>query len=162
MSRIGFWMSIGGQRHDLDELARDEPLQQWLRQRPALVHLPDRTLAQHTGSDSYLELAGLDEPDPVTAINTRVRDLLEHGGEATLWNVMSGPNVFPEQPIRLERWLELTDSRRVVFGHKPHRNSRPERYHGGKAINYDGGLSRAHRLYRSGAALTGSVGPLPD
>src|SRR5229473_3414529 len=41
-SRIGFWMSIGGQDHDLDELRRDEPLQQWMRERPALMKLRDR------------------------------------------------------------------------------------------------------------------------
>src|SRR5712692_8774559 len=41
--RVGFWMSIGGQRHDLDELRRDDLLQQWIRDRPALVKLADRT-----------------------------------------------------------------------------------------------------------------------
>ena len=34
-ARIGFWMSIGGQEHDLAELARDSALQSWLRERPA-------------------------------------------------------------------------------------------------------------------------------
>src|SRR5713226_7068617 len=42
--RIGWWIGIGGQRHDLDELARDVGLQSWLLARPALVRLPDRTL----------------------------------------------------------------------------------------------------------------------
>src|SRR5207253_3024983 len=79
-TRIGFWMSIGGQRHDLDELRSDEPLQRWLRGLPSLIRLPDRTLLQH----------------------------------------------------------------------------------GGKAINFDGGLSRSHRLHQRGALAQASVGPLPD
>src|ERR1700730_14453149 len=52
-TRIGWWISIGGQRHDLDELARDLPLQGWVRARPALLRLSDRTLVQHCGSDTY-------------------------------------------------------------------------------------------------------------
>jgi hypothetical protein len=161
-SRIGFWMSIGGQRHDLDELRRDEPLQQWMRERPALMKLRDRTLVQHCGNDGYLNLISIDEPDPIGAINQRFGDLLAKGGEAMLWDVLSGPNVFANQPERLDRWLELTGSRRVVFGHTPHRSAAPVRYHDGKAINYDGSLSRSHRLYQRGAPLAASVGPLPD
>ena len=161
-TRIGFWMSIGGQRHDLDELRSDEPLQRWLRGLPALIRLPDRTLLQHCGNDGYLSLISLSESDPIKAINERVRDLLETGGEDQLWDVLSGPNVFATQPERLERWLELTGSRRVVFGHTPHRGAAPVRYHGGKAINFDGGLSRSHRLHQRGAPAHASVGPLPD
>src|SRR5947209_12308594 len=72
-TRIGFWMSIGGQRHDLDELRSDEPLQRWLRGLPSLIRLPDRTLLQHCGNDGYLSLVSLPESDPVTAINERAR-----------------------------------------------------------------------------------------
>src|SRR5205807_8286732 len=68
-TRIGFWMSIGGQRHDLDELRSDEPLQRWLRGLPSLIRLPDRTLLQHCGNDGYLSLISLPASDPVTAIN---------------------------------------------------------------------------------------------
>src|SRR4029077_13470916 len=46
-SRIGSWIGVGGQRHDLDELVKDVQLQQWLRERPAMLRLPDRTLIQH-------------------------------------------------------------------------------------------------------------------
>ena len=53
-------------------------------------------------------------------------------------------------------------SRRVVFGHKPHNGSKPATYHGGKALNFDGGLSRSHRMYRRGAPLAASVAPLDD
>src|SRR2546425_11277298 len=41
--RVGFWMSIGGQEHDLAELARDPAVQAWLRERPALVRVDGRT-----------------------------------------------------------------------------------------------------------------------
>jgi hypothetical protein len=159
-TRIGYWMSIGGQRHDLDELAKDEALEAWVRSRPALLKLPDGTLFQHTGSDAYLDLIEEEPDDVVDAINTRTNDLLHNGGEAELWELMSGPNVFESQPLRLDRWLELTEARRAVFGHKPHRNARPQRYHEGRAINFDGGLSRAHRLHQRGSPLTASVGPL--
>src|ERR1700693_830893 len=70
-ARIGFWMSIGGQRHDLDELAKDAALQVWMRERAALLRLPDRTLVQHCGSDAYANLLEKDDADPVAAVNTR-------------------------------------------------------------------------------------------
>jgi hypothetical protein len=161
-TRIGFWMSIGGQRHDLDELARDEPLQEWLRRRPLLLRLLDGTLAQHCGSDAYLDLMPEQEPDPIESINAHARSLLDQGGEPDLWEILSGPNVFETQPLRLDRWLDLTGSRRVVFGHKPHRGPKPARYHGGKAINYDGGLSRSHRMHRAASPVSAAVGPLAD
>jgi Calcineurin-like phosphoesterase len=160
-ARVGFWVSIGGQRHDLDELAKDLPLQRWMHERPALVHLPDRTLAQHCGGDSYATLLGTDDADPVASINARVRELLTHEGEARLWDLLSGKNIFPTQPFRLERWLEVTASRRVVFGHNPHRRPRPEEYHGGKAFNFDGGFSRFHRKFQRHAPLAATVAPLP-
>ena len=161
-ARVGFWLSIGGQPHDLDELARDAVLQDWLRRRPALVRLPDKTLAQHCGNDSYATLAEKDETDPVEAINKRVLDLLHGGGEPDLWDMMSGRNIFTTQSDRLDRWLEMIGSRRVVFGHSPHRGARPEVYFGGKAINFDGGFSRHHRLFRRLTPPAATVGPLPD
>jgi hypothetical protein len=159
-NHIGSWISIGGQRHDLDELARDVALQEWLLARPALVRLPDRTLVQHCGSDAYALLIETTDPDPVAAVNAQMRHLLLHEGEATLWDVMSGPNIFATQPMRLARWLEITNSRRVVFGHKPHGGSVPERYHEGRAINFDGGFSRSHRKYRRASPMGATVAPL--
>jgi len=161
-ARVGFWNGIGGQDHDLKELAKDPGLQQWMRERHALVQLQDRTMVQHCGSDSYALLLEKDAPDPVAAINARVHELLVDGGQAKLWGLMSGKNIFPAQPLRLDRWLELTGSRRVVFGHNPHRNSRPEVYHGGKAINFDGGFSRFHSKFQRRSPLGASVAPLPD
>ena len=160
-SRIGFWMGIGGQRHDLDELARDPPLQEWLRRRPALMKLPDNTLVQHCGSDAYAPLLEHDAPDPIDAINARVQALLADVGEPDLWDMLSGRNIFATQPARLDRWLEVTGSRRVIFGHNPHHSSRPEVYHGGKAMNFDGGFSRYHRLVRRLSAPGATVAPLP-
>src|ERR1700693_2183891 len=122
-TRIGWWISLGGQRHDLDELARDTPLEEWMRERPALMPLSDGTLAQHCGNDAYGSLIEAGAPRPVDAINAHVHDLLRREGEATLWDLLSGPNIFETQPMRLERWLEITKSRRVVFGHKPHGGS---------------------------------------
>lgn len=154
-ARVGFWMSIGGQQHDLDELRRDEPLQRWMRERPAALKLNDGTIVQHCGNDAYLDLgAGTEE------MNRRTCELLAVGGEPELWSLLSGPNIFESQPRRLDRYLEITHSRRAVFGHKPHRASRPAAYHGGRALNYDGGLSRTHRLHRRGAPVQASVGPL--
>ena len=157
-SRVGFYISIGGQPHDLDELRNDEALQTWLKARPLLLKLTDGTLVQHCGNDDYRLLLGEETPDPVGTINTNGRLVLEAGDDHLLWRVMSGKGVFATQPDRLDRWLELTRSRRVVFGHTPHRGPRPARYYGGKAINFDGGLSRVH--YRRAAPLGASVGPL--
>ncbi|OLC28058.1 MAG: hypothetical protein AUI42_07270 [Actinobacteria bacterium 13_1_40CM_2_65_8] len=161
-TRIGFWMSIGGQRHDLDELASDTALQTWLYERPALVRLPDATLVQHCGHDGYARLTEPDATDTVAAVNSRARDLLMHESEAELWDVLSARNVFDQQLARLQRWLEATNSRRVVFGHTPHNNRKPAVYHGGKAINVDGVFSRFHMKYRRVSPIAASVVPLDD
>jgi hypothetical protein len=159
-SRIGFWMSAGGQRHDLDELMRDEGLQAWLRDRPALVQLSDETLVQHCGHDGYSRLIDKNDAEVINAINSRARDLLMHAGEAELWDVLSARNIFDQQPDRLFRWLEATKSRRVVFGHTPHNNRTPAIYHSGKAINVDGVFSRSHMKYRRHGPIGASVVPL--
>src|SRR6266576_720455 len=75
-----------------------------------------------------LDELGADESDPVNAINSAANLLLGEGDAHLLWEVMSGKGVFATQPERLERWLQLTDSRRVVFGHTPHRHPTPLRY----------------------------------
>lgn len=153
-ARIGFWMSIGGQQHDLDELRQDEELQAWMRELPALTRV-GTTLIQHCGNDSYLELGRSEQ-----SVNRRTHELLQTGGEAELWTLLSSRNVFETQPARLDRYLEMLHAHRAVFGHKPHGGSRPQVYHDGRAINFDGGLSRAHRLYHRGAPLAASVGPV--
>jgi len=99
-SRVGFWMSIGGQQHDLDELARDASLQAWLRERDAMVRLADATLVQHCGHDGYSRWIDKAK-DVVQAINARARDLLMHEGEPELWDVLSwnGDRDGCKQPI---------------------------------------------------------------
>src|SRR5260370_19479779 len=52
-TRVGFWMSIGGQEHDLAALARDPALQSGLRERPPLVRLPHGALIPHCGHAGY-------------------------------------------------------------------------------------------------------------
>jgi hypothetical protein len=73
---------------------------------------------------------------------------------------MSGPNVFETQVMRLDRWLEITDSRRVVFGHMPHGGSAPRLYHEGRAINFDGAFSRSQRKFRRVSPMAATVAPL--
>src|SRR3979411_854245 len=48
-TRVGFWLGIGGQPHDLDELAKDPALQDWLRRRPALMRLSERPAVTQRG-----------------------------------------------------------------------------------------------------------------
>lgn len=159
-SRVGYWLSIGGQQHDLEELKGDLGLQAWLQARPALIRLPDGTLVQHSGHDGYARwLPSGTESDPVNVINSRVGELVSDDDEAELWDVLSAKNVFEKQPLRLQTWLQATNSRRVVFGHTPHGQPRPAVFHDGLAINFDGGLSRAHRKFRS-SPVGASVAPL--
>src|SRR3989442_1023315 len=157
-TRIGFFISIGGHQHDLDELRADEPLQEWLKTRPLMIKLRDGTLVQHCSNDDYRMLLGNDESGAVNAINSKASLVLEAGDAHLLWEVMSGKGVFATQPERLERWLQLTGCRRVVFGHTPHRNATPARYHGGKAINFDRGPTRWHGM-KYGMGLLASAVP---
>jgi Calcineurin-like phosphoesterase len=135
-SRIGWWIAVGGQEHDLAELRRDEALQRWMRERPALLDLADGTVVQHCGNDAYLEL-GRD----VAAINAAAAEQLRTGGERLLWDLFSSPNVFEAQPERLDRYLESMHSRRVAFGHKPERGRKPLAFHGGRGLNFEGAVA---------------------
>ncbi len=156
------WLGAGGQPHDLEELAGDEGLQAWLRRRPALLMLEDRTLLQHCDSDELGALVPIDVPDQVRAINQEVARLLEASETDPLIRTMTSRGVFKRQPIRLEAWLERTGARRVVHAHTPHRLKQPEIYAGGRAINFDGGMGRWGRPGAlRGGSITGSVGPLP-
>jgi hypothetical protein len=156
------WLGAAGQPHDLEELARDEPLQDWLRRRPAMVVLEDGTLAQHCDSDELGALVAADEPDQVGAINRAVHRLIDSGDLQPLVDRMTSRGVFRRQTLRLETWLHRTGARRVVHGHTPHRSKQPEVYAGGRAIGYDGGMGRWGRpgAFRGGSA-TGTVAPLP-
>ncbi len=159
--RVGFWVSIGGQEHDLNELAKDPTLQEWLRLRPAMMRLPDATLVQHCGNDTYAALLESREEDPIGQINSRVQHLLRTEGESELWDMMSSRNIFATSGERLDRWLEVTESSRVVYGHTPHRGSKPDVQQAGKAINFDGGFSTYHRMFRHLSPPGATVAPLP-
>src|SRR5205809_546310 len=158
-TRLGWWISIGGQRHDFDEIANDEPLQEWLRGRPALMKLSDGTLVQHCGHDGYTRWLEQDA-DAIESVNANVHGLLHSDGEAELWDVLSAKNVFAQQPMRLREYLQATHCRRVLFGHTPHRSREPEVYHDGLAINFDGAFSRSHRKHARMSPISASVAPL--
>jgi hypothetical protein len=160
--RLRSWIGAGGQPHDLEELAGDAPLQEWLRKRPAMMMLEDRTLAQHCDSDSLGRLVPADAADQVDAINREVTRLLDLGETALLQELMTPRGVFRKQPHRLDQWLQRMGARRVVHGHTPHRNKEPDVYAGGRAICFDGGLGRWGRpgAFRGGS-IRGSIGPLP-
>jgi hypothetical protein len=157
------WLGAGGQPHDLDELAGDEPLQRWLLSRPALLMLDDGTLVQHCDSDELGALVPAAASDTVMSVNREVGRLLAAGDTQPLVDRMTSRGVFRRHPLRLRAWLKRTGARRVVHGHTPHRGRLPDVYAHGLAICYDGGLGRWGRpgAFRGGA-LTGSVGPLPD
>ena len=154
---LSLWASVGGKPHELQELARDEGLQEWLANRPLLVKLADGTLVQHCDTDFYDRLG-----DTVEAINAEGARLLEAHAYEVLWDVLSPGRVFRTSRSRLERWLQRNGARRVVHGHVPHGRNSPDAYQDGLAISYDGGLSRYYGSpYRRRTPLGASVAPLP-
>ena len=157
--RLGWYLSIGGQAHDRDEIKLDAELTVWLLEQPALLRLGDGTLVQHCGHDGYARWLDKDS-DPIESVNEKVHELLMTGREAEVWDVLSAKNVFGQQPHRLQEWLQATHCRRVVFGHTPHRNTKPDVYSDGLAINFDGGFSRSHRKHLRTSPIGASVAPL--
>lgn len=154
------WIGSGGQLHDLEELARDEPLQEWLRQRPLLLMLEDGTIVQHSDSDG-LELLVAHASDLVEAINREARRMMEERDYRPLIDLVSQKRVFRNQPLRLENWLRRTGAQRVVHGHAPHGRPRPDVYADGRAIDFDGGFGRWGGRNRGRSPAEASVGPLP-
>jgi len=162
-SHLSSWMGLGGEMHDLRELEKDSDLEAWLRSRPLLLKLEDGTLLQHSDNDLYKKLVSAGERDVVEAVNAEGRRLLEGGQELVLWDVLTPGLVFRTSRRRLEEWLELTGSRRLVHGHKPHGRQRPDTYQYGLVVNFDGGLSRFGRSrYSRQGPIAASVGPIPD
>lgn len=161
------WVGMGGQLHDMRALAEDGPLQTWLRDRPFLTLLPDRTLVQHSDNDGLgrlLDGGVARDLAPGTAfvekVNEAARATLAAHDFQTLLDLLNPQHVFEQQPLRLEHWLERTGARRVVHGHTPHRERAPRVYAGGRAIDIDGGLARRGRWQGRGPAAA-SVAPLP-
>jgi hypothetical protein len=153
------WLLSGGERHDLEELRHDPPLQAWLRHRPAMVELDDGTLLQHADNDGYWDLAGSGSPASINEVFGQI--LAEPGHEQEIWDALSPRGRFRRMPGRLGRWLERTGAARVVHGHTPHGGSRPEVYAEGRAVNFDGGLGRYGKgRYRRLQPVQASVGRL--
>src|SRR2546429_2154026 len=157
------WLGAAGQPHDLEELAHDEPLQEWLRRRPAMMMLDDGTLVQHCDSDELVRLVAATEADAVGAINREVCRRLAAADTQPLIDAMTSRGVFRRQRIRLDAWLARTGARRVVHGHTPHHSRGPEVYADGRAICFDGGMGRWGKPGAArGGSIRGSVGPLPE
>ena len=151
------WMSNGGQLHDLEELAKDEALQEWLRDRPALHRLDGSTLAQHCDNDGYRRIGG-----SLEEINQAVGRHLVDGDFQLLWDLMTPQGLFRAQPARLESWLEKMGARRLVHGHTPHLQAGPDVYAGGRAIDFDGSFGRfGGARNRRRRPIGASVAPLP-
>ncbi|MEP7105619.1 MAG: metallophosphoesterase [Chloroflexota bacterium] len=157
-TRLPYWMGMGGQSHDLEELGRRPDLEAWLRARPILLRLPDGTLAQHTDTDAYARLG-----DSLGAINAAAGSLLAAGGEPELNDVLAAGGVFRRSAKRLEAWLELAQATRLVHGHTPHARALPDVYADRRAIDFDGGFSRYYgsRHRRRNHSPGATVGPLP-
>jgi calcineurin-like phosphoesterase family protein len=155
--RLPYWMGIGGQSHDLDELRKRPDLVEWLRTRPLLQLLPDGTLAQHTDTDAYGRLGST-----IEEINATAREHLHTAGEAALNDILTAGRVFRRSPARLQAWLDTRGAKRLVHGHTPHSQAQPEVYAEGRAINFDGRFSRFYGpRYGRGRAAPATVGPLP-
>lgn len=161
-STVAFWMGMGGQPHDLAELRKDEALQAWLETRPLLLELDDGTLCQHTDTDLYTRLVGDDDEPAVEAINAEAHRLIGARQFAPLWDVLTAGGVFRTNERRLEVWLSRACATRLVHGHLPHGKSQPDVYARGRAICYDGSLSRFYgSRYKRRGPLTATVAPLP-
>lgn len=161
-SQVGSWLALRGQLHDLEELARDPELQEWLLSRPAMLRLADGTLVQHSDNDGYAGLIERGEADPVQAVNTEFGRLLAEGREDRLWDVLTPANVFRRSRFRLEVYLQRIGARRLAHGHYPHRQKGPDTYHDGLAISFDGGFSRfGSTRYARRGPIEATVAPLP-
>lgn len=161
-SRVGSWIALGGQQHDLDELAGDDGLQAWLRSRPAMVLLPAGELLQHSDNDGYADLIDRAAPDPVGAVNAEVTRLLNGEQEGRLWDVMTAANVFRRSRFRLEEYLRRMGATRLIHGHFPHPQKQPDAYHDGLAVSFDGSFSRFRGpAYARRGPVGATVAPLP-
>jgi hypothetical protein len=160
-SRLSFWAGLGGEIHDLKELEGDPDLEDWMRQRPALLKLEDGTLVQHSDNDLYSRLLVPGATDPVQSINLEATRLLNNGEESVLWDILSPGEVFRTSRSRLERWLATMHAPRLVHGHKPHHSKHPDVYQDGLAIDFDGGLGRyGKNRYQRLQPVEASVAPL--
>ncbi len=145
------WLHRRGDWADLEAVASDPLLEQWLRRLPFLVLLPDGTLAQHTDDDMYAGLGA-----SVAAVNATARTWLETpGGVFTAVRALFGRRAFVERR-RLDVYLEHFGARRLVHGHTPHWEEQPTVAHDGLIWGFDGRFSRYWQ--REEGELFGPVG----
>src|ERR1700730_7358288 len=106
------WLHRRGDWADLDAVAADPELEEWLRRLPFLILLDDGTLVQHTDDDLYADL-GAD----VDAVNATAREwLATPGGVFSAVRTLFGRRAFVERR-RLDLYLDHFGARRVVHGH---------------------------------------------
>jgi hypothetical protein len=132
------WRRRRGDPADLEALAEDPGLEDWLRHLPVMLLLDDGTLVQHTDDDDYAALG-----ESVAEVNRAAAALLgeEPGGVVRLLRHIIGRHAFDDRK-RLEVHLRRFGARRVVHGHTPHWKSTPDVRQGGRVIGYDGRFSR--------------------
>ena len=131
------WLHRRGDWADLDAVAADPELEQWLRRLPFMILLDDGTLVQHTDDDLYADL-GAD----VDAVNATAREwLATPGGVFSAVRTLFGRRAFVERR-RLDLYLDHFGARRVVHGHTPHWENGPTVGHDGRLWGFDGRFSR--------------------
>jgi hypothetical protein len=145
------WLWRRGDWADLQQVAGDAELEAWLRTRPLMLSLPDKTLVQHCDDDAYTRLGG-----SVDEVNDAARELLARpaGAWQVFWYTI-GRRTFRDA-ARLESHLAHFDAVRVVHGHTPHHNDRPTPSHDGRVWNFDGCFSR----YWARGDSDGAAGPV--
>ena len=136
-SLADIWLWRRGDWADLNAVADDPSLEDWLRSLPLMLRLPDGTLIQHCDDDAYARLG-----DDVDAVNAAAREMLARprGAWDVFWHTV-GRRSFADA-ARLQRHLDRYHAARVVFGHTPHHQDRPVATHGGRAWSFDGCFSR--------------------
>ena len=157
-SMEAIWLSRRGDWADLEAVGEDEELERWLRTRPLMLLLEDRTLVQHTDDDRYAELGG-----SVDEVNAAACDLLaQPGGVLPVLRHTIGRRAFDDHR-RLHGYLRHFGAARVVHGHTPHFEETPHVRHDGRVIGFDGRFSRywGRSEEEVNGPITATVGLLP-
>jgi Calcineurin-like phosphoesterase len=152
------WLWRRGDWEDLQQVAGDPALEQWLRALPLMLRLDDGTLVQHCDDDAYARLGG-----DVDGVNAAAREMLARpqGAWEVFWYTV-GRRTFRDA-ARLDKHLDHFDATRVVHGHTPHHQDRPTAMHEGRIWSFDGCFSRYWARDGDGAAgpVEATVGVLP-
>lgn len=134
---IRVWQERRGDWADLECLATEGELEQWVRELPLVWKAPDGTLAQHCDDVAYAQLGG-----SVDEINERARDMLKTaGGARALMPYVVGRGGLKDRSA-VESYLQALGGSRIVHGHTSHRGLVPTSSHDGLVWNFDGMFSR--------------------